>query len=964
MALKKDSPQIEVTEEAAGHQTETMTQPETNVEADHSSSASAAVLPEASVAGAGALEDPLDIISLEEVTKRMLRKIDEAVRAERSYIFRHAGASEHPTPYLRGLHSIPLRQAFQIPEIAIAFLSSVSGGKSSFLNVGICKYPIIPAASTETSTCVVEVRRAAREADERIEVCALTDDGAALEKKSLQTFRKQVFNEQLFEAMCDYTNYVIDQDVLSIDDSLAFFCDDSGKICLRRDDWRHCMVMLMVVLDAYVHQDRQADANQRQDFQGANQRRNALLKQLGIPLDRDYGIRLYWSSERIPEHAVLVDLPGTGGTTVSNDEHIGHSDLVSNYLSQAASLICLINETAQMDPETKENLAAFIEANKLKGSSSARVNFVLNKADRIDNELKDERKADRKLRGTIKNFRENFPYSVEYPIYVLSTFDGELSLLDSGIPLGNLHHASSERRDMERRGQEPAKDTLLNIQRTRYERAYPCQMRQDDAFGTQTFPQFINTLVTDYISRIHFLQTMERFREHVQSLTNIADVIHTQQELLRISQDYSPQLASTLVKTIEKSMDETIEELNVVVANLQFNMGNEMIQAAKRMDTIAKQFTTDYQALSRTINGKIKTKVNSLASQKNGKIPIGANIGGGNETGIKNEKILRSLGDDMATINFMASFKQSFQTLQQEFDRQRRLFRDSLDTLCRELDAFPDKTVNTMRGTFQDELDKQGLGDVQAYQAAMKAVEETARKLLRTVCAQYVAQLRQDRSVLDTLDDTANRIQRDLLDLLSTYTDKNFGLRVIWRIQETHFFVANTLDHDNLKQFLAQTYITDFERKMKAMLDLNISGRQSDGRGNANDSHVVRMTASINKFYKKNLSVEALGRLNTQVQNACVLVDGYIGDPRYFEDWERALSLAAKDLQQFFSEHGGDYFTEEDGAACVSILSMAENFADAGWAKVPVQMAKEEAEAARSAAAAVSDAAMQDKLRT
>ena len=981
MALKKDSPQIDVTEEVAGHQTKTMTQPEADMETDHSSSAFTAVIPETPVAGAGALKGPLDIISPEEVTERMLRKIDEAVRAERSYIFRHAGAPEHQTPYLRGLHSISLKQPFQVPEIVIAFLSGVSGGKSSFLNVGICKYPIIPVASTETSTCVVEVRRAAREADERIEVCAMTDDRTTLQKKPLQTFRKQVFSEQLFEAMRDYTDYLIKQKILSIGDNLSFFYDDKKNICLRRNEWRHCMVLLMTVLDAYVHQDHQASEDQMQVFQGANQRRNALLTQLGIPLDRDYGIRLYWSSERIPEHAVLVDLPGTGGTTVTNDEHIGYSELVSNYLSQAASLICLFDEKAQMNVETRENLTAFIEVSKLKGNSSARMNFVLNMADRIDSESEDESAANEKLITSINSFRATFPYSKEYPVYALSTFDGELSLLDSGIPISNLHHASSQRKRMLQFGLEPTEDKLLEYQHKRYDRAYPCQICKNDAFGTQTFSQFIHTLVTDYINRIHFLQTMERFREHMQTLTNIADVIHTQQELLRISQDYSPELASALVVAIERSMNETIEELNGVVLKLERDMKNEIQQAAKRMDTIAKQFTTDYQALSQKINGKIRTKVNSLKTQKNGTIPLGANWLGRNTLGDENAKKLHSLGDDMASINFMASFKQSFQMLHQEFDKQRQLFLNSRGKMCGELDAFPENTVEKMHRVFQDELNKQGLGDVQAYRAAMNVAEETARKLLQTVCAQYVAQLNQDSSVLETLNDTANRIQRDLLDLLSTYTDKNFGSRVISKIQKTHWFKANTLDHTNLNQFLTEEYITNFEKKMQVMLDFNIGGRQGggitpqghiklmndsimramlnlQGGGVTSQGHLQRMEDSIRTFSEKNLSSKALERLKTQVQSACALVDDFIGGDRYFEDWERALSLAARDLQQFFSECGSDYFPEEGGSAYACTLPMAEKLADVGWAKVSVQIAKEEAEAARSAVAEVNDTAM------
>lgn len=906
-------------------------------------------IPAAEVPGVQAEAASPGVFSPEEVTERMLHKIDEAVRAERDFIFRHAGVPERPAPYLKGLHSVALKQDFQVPEIAIAFLSSVSGGKSSFLNVGICKYPIIPVASTETSTCVVEVRRTGKEADERIEVCALTGDGAALEKTPLRTFRKQVFNQRLFEEMREYADFLIEQEILSVDDYLGFFYDEQGDICLRRDNWRHCMVMLMTILDAYVHQDHQTDENQRRVFREANQKRNALLEELGIPLGRDYGVRLYWSSELIPAHAVLVDLPGTGGTTETAVDRIGHSDLVSSYLSQAASLICLFDETAQMNTETRENLSAFLTVNELKGSSSARVNFVLNKADKIDKDLDDERRADRKLRTTIQNFRENFPYSMEYPVYALSTFDGEYALLDEGISLCNLHHASFEKRAQLRRGQDPTEGSLLNYQRARYERAYPCQMCQGGAFSSQSFPQFISALITDYIARISFLQTMERFQDHLQTLTGIADVIYTQQELLRLSQAYSPQLADTLVRVIEKSMDETIDELNGVVMKLESDMTKEMKLAAGRMDSISKQFTTDYRALSQTINTAIKTKVNSLKKQENGTIPLGTNLLGGNSIGDENARTLYSLSEDIAKINFMPAFRHSFRMLKQEFDRQRKLFADSLDALCGELDAFPDKTAATMRRVFQTSLEEQGLGDVQSYQPAMRAAEETARKLLRTICAQYVGRLRNDAGVLKTLEGTANRIQRDLLDLLSTYTDKDFGSRVISRIETFHLFAANTLNQTNLNQFLTQMYITDFETRMEKMLDRNIAGRQGTG-GEVRDSHPKRMMDSIKAFYETNLSPKALERLHMQVQSACTLVDNYIQDERYFEEWGRALTLAAEDLQLFFSARGSHYFAAGDGSAYACVLSMVERYADVGWAKAPIQVFEEQAAKAGRAA--------------
>ena len=314
MALKKKNHTPKQTSSSAQVQPADASHPKTpQTPAPSDSGASAS-----RTAASGSLTAAGNAGELENITENMLRKIGCAVNAEYGYILCHAGTQEQPIPCLKGLHDFSPSSAFTIPETTIAFLSGISGGKSSLLNIGICKYPIIPAATTETSTCAVEIRRADSEHDERIEVCKLVkygEKGAALEKKPLVIFKKQVFSEAMFTEMYAYADYLMQERILTVGDSLGFFRDENGTIRLHRNNWRHCMVLLMIVLDGYIGQDKQNDPNQSAIFHAANQKRNALLKKLGIPLDKDYGVRRYWSSDMIPEHSVFVDLPGTGGIT-------------------------------------------------------------------------------------------------------------------------------------------------------------------------------------------------------------------------------------------------------------------------------------------------------------------------------------------------------------------------------------------------------------------------------------------------------------------------------------------------------------------------------------------------------------------------------------------------------------------------------------------------------------------------
>ena len=670
---------------------------------------------------------------------------------------------------------------------------------------------------------------------------------------------------------------------------------------------------------------------------------------------------------------------------------------MSGYLSQVDSLICLFKDSAEINTDSRDSISTFIEMNKIKGNSSTRITFVLNQADKTaEKHGNDKNATNNDLMTSINQFREKNPLCEEYPVYALSTYDGELLLLDSNILPENLHHASSIKSLMLNLGFELPEGKLLEIQKERYERAYPCQMRKNGAFGEQTFRQFIDTLITEYIGRIHFLQTLTLFREHINRLTSIAGVIHTQQELLRIARSYSPKLAQTLVNAISETMDKTIQDLQSMMLQLRNDILTQISQTSGRMTPIVKSFTDDYRVLSKAINAEIQNKVNSLETQKKNSIPISTNFVGGNSAGARNRDKLLSLGQDIAKIDFISHFKASFQKLENEFDSQRTAFNSWLIQLCSVIEAFPNMTVTAMKITFKTAQKPQGLDD-EVYRKAMRAAEETTYKLLTVVCKQYIAQLQADTSILQTLNDTADRIQHDLIKILSVYTSRSFGADVINIIGCSHFFAADTIDKDKLTEFLSKVYITDFEFKMRQMLRRNFDEQVapdnlSQGIGNLfksavsstspflvlggllgsylqsknnnvpsfqsdNEPHLKRIDKAMLNLFNRFLSTEALEKLSSQVKNACMLVEDMFKNESNFEDWSYRLNFAANDLQNFFSEGRNKYFADDDGSAYAVILSVISGFSGEDWAKSPVSIAIGEANTAKAAAYEVKAAA-------
>lgn len=878
-------------------------------------------------------EAPSDIDS---TISSMIRKVDDAFRREEVFILKHSNDSKS---YLKGIKDAPIKK-FQSPEVVIGLLSGVSGGKSSFLNVAICQYPISPVAGTTTSICAVETRRAESLSEERIEVCCLTDDKTGFQTEPICLFKKQVLNEVLFNKMFDYSMFLVDEKILNVKDTLSFFRDENGHIVLERTNWRNCMVLLMIVLDAYVYQDQQGNPNLKANYKSANKMRNELLQMLEVPLNSDYGVRLYWHSDRIPPHAVLVDLPGTGAAAVATDGQMGHTQLISNYLTRASSVICFFDEKATMGSETKELLDAFIQANELKGSSSTRLTFVLNKADTYDQMSDSIDEADEAIQTAINGFRQNFPGSAEYPVYALSSWDGEKALRESGISLRNLHHAAKFISDYKRFSRrDPSEEEISDFQSERFRRVYPCQKDANSDYERMDFTTFTNTLFSDYVSRIRFLLSLECFKEHMTSVKTVSDAISAEKAMYSIAHDYSPELAGIISCTIQDALDDELNDLVGEFQNLNKDMKDTLSKATGRIIAIVDQFDQDYSVLNGVINTKLQNKI-ALLERQNGMIPVDGNLIGvvfenssfANNAGIRNQKRILALSDEIAKINFVGYFQKAFRHLNDEFETERRLYHKSIDRISGILLDFPNKVVQRMTGAFVTALEKKDLQNVYSFQSAFEIAKESTECLLITVCKNYADALRADTGVNDILLETANRIQSDLLDLLSPYTSGNYGAQVLNKISRARMFRANVIDETVLKALLTQYYIADFKEKMDRTLLEDISGKYR-----VKESHSFRMSEALTQLEKNHLSRQSMQQLRNQVGNACDVTDKIIGDPRRLAEWKDALDQAAADLQQFFNE----------GTVYSFFGETFREFADSNWAKGGLNIARDAADAAK-----------------
>ncbi|MBR5428361.1 MAG: dynamin family protein [Clostridia bacterium] len=821
--------------------------------------------------------------------------------------------------------------ALKTEEAVLAVEGAVSGGKSSFLNV-ICRYPILPAAKTTTSTCPVEIRYTDKEADERIEVCSLSSKDAALSADSIKTFRKQRFDNELFAELLLYARMLVDKHVLRVTDTLDFFKkeDKDGGTILNPDTWRHTMFLLMLLLDTYVHQDKQGMGALSQDFEEVNIRRNRFLEQFGIPKDEDYGIRLFWHSEDIPRDTVLVDLPGTGSATVDNEKQITHDKLVARYTARASSLIFLFNENATIESVAQNNLDSFIETNKPR-MSPTRLILVMNKADMLGN--------NDSVATTLNNFRQDFAKYNAFPVYAISAWAGERYFIDEGIPLENLHASADELEYALRRNKpRPSQQDLEYVVNMNLESAYPFQIKHDDKIDPDAgmnLPTFIKTFFRDLIARLHMLNIIEEMRLSLADAETFGHVIDNEINQLNIAGQFGAECAKELSEVIAGAMRETADELNNTFTKAVDDIQKSFLEVPKKLrDDIIPQFDGGYERLNNDINGKLQKTIDGLSRNNNGSIPVGPNAVGKNKEGIDNKNKIIEFAKTVADMNFISYFRGALARLNEEFEQEYKFYKNAINSVIDVLRCAPNRFELNMKERFEELIKHVNIDEnnKDLFRNAIVTSTSATASLLKRVCDSHADNLARDSRIEKTIDETRIMVQEGLMSGLSIYLHDDFGEQIISKIVKNHWFRADTIDQTALTNLLSQHYIDDFKQGLeKTLKDVFF------GAGTSNESHVSRMGVALDKVRFTHLSREATKDLNEQVLSASDVTEINFTSPTILAEWKKALEKAVTELAGFF----------DDESAYAVLLKTKTMFDSVEWAKNPLETACGQAAAAK-----------------
>ena len=775
-------------------------------------------------------------------------------------------------------------------EIYMALCGDVSGGKSTFFNV-LCRYPVCPSAEQTTSICPVELRKASGKNDERIEICIIETSG---EETSLSTdpkqrviFRKQTFTADVFEELCDFAQFLVQENIISID-HLKYFDGSNGDFCLDRFDWRQTMCLLMVLFDTYLHEDKE---DVSKCYKIALERRNKLFDKLGLQIfkNKSYGICLYWDSDLIPLNTVIVDLPGTGNATnKTEDGYSIHTSMVVNYLHNASSMLFMINQTGNLELEAETTLNLFIDYKKQqKKDGPEMITFLMNKADGSTVDA---------LKTSTNSFRSNYPELNKYAIYAVSARSGEFLFLDSGVKTENTKLAQGLAAQFEAMGMPVPMDNILTgLKNAYFDKKYPFHLKGDASdFGLASLSEFINEHVEEFARRLSLRSTLSTLFDYSAHLANLSDKVMANAEMIISASGMGSAISSALEKSIMKSLEDANNSLYGEQHSLTQKAEDFSTTTLAKLNNISESFNKAYAGFSKNTNIKIKNMVSGLETQRNGTIPFGDSFIG-NSIGIQNknqtEKFLidlsNELAKDLTSKNNGKYFGKCFAMLEEEFQRERDEYHAILDKMCEIVKEFPEKVKENMEKSFKTVLENKKVPQGY-YQRETDALIKNTYILLKSSCKDFVYKLKVDTSFVNELAITLTRLHRGLSDILSPYTKdggKAYAYTVTNSIVKFNLVRANVLSVSKMEEFLSGPYVSDFSKKLEELLKTVFKGTDTTS------SHTSRITKAIAKFVY-NVSSKQIGELQKQVENACSFVKGIKAPSELYDELEKFKKFA------------------------------------------------------------------------
>jgi len=834
--------------------------------------------------------------SVAHITDALNENIAGAVNAERQFVENNAPEG---AVYLKSLREAPLSAPMETSEIVLPVAGDVSAGKSSVL-CSLCKYPIIPAAIQTTSICAVEIRKVSSPKDEKLEICLLTDSKTALRDKATRVFKNQRLNDGLFNELKEYALSLISGSALSVEDTLNYFTDANGNLDMTPDNWRHSMVLLMILFDTYVHQD---NPDRDATLKAINEKRTALFKALRVPLNKDYGIKLYWCSDFIPENTAIVDLPGTGSATEDSGNMAGHTRLVSNYISRAPSLLFLINQSGLVGSKDAKNVIdTFLTTNEMKGSSSARLSFVINKADTLTEGVADNSKVITTINTFRRTYSDKFPSYDKYSVYTISARSGEINYIDSDISCRNTHIAPAKIKAITETAKmlgftptEEMIDTAIkNSLSESYGYKYPYQLASGEDFGEMDLGEFFRKFFSECSERLRFLGIIKSVKNHGDVIENFYNILIQEKLMAETSKKFGKECAVKLSAAIRTALDRSTEEIMGQFNSIEEELDGLFLGMRDRFSEVCRRFNSDYTVLSNKINNELMSTVANMEKQKNGEIPIDGNLIRSNQIGLNNRKKLIEFCESVAEYDFISFFKNGFEKLEHEISLETRAYGAHIDRVCEILGDFPDTVSDYMEKEFAL-LTKDEAPDVAlSYIEPVENARRSTGKLLSSFSNSVINDIRQDQTVQNEIDETLAMIQTAFLELLTPYTNKDFYKDFINSVSKHRLFRANVISTPDLKKFISEQYIEKFEENLTESLDGVLLGRDDTA-----SSHISRMKAAISQVNKTHVSSS---RLLGAANKACAVTTEHLESPAHIVKWLGAINSAMDGLDSFFAQ--------------------------------------------------------------
>lgn len=761
--------------------------------------------------------------------------------------------------------SIIKEKKFVIPETKekyIAISGDVTSGKSTFLNA-VCGYPICPSATTTTSICPVELRKASSKDNERIEICLVDKDGKNLSSKNgeYKSFTKQVFSPALFDKLRSFVDYLMKTKIIKVD-SLMYFKELTDTYSFDIKNWHHTMVLLMILFDTYLHEDK---TDNSKDYQTAYKMKKELFAGLGLNNfeDKSYGIRLYWCSDRIPDDSVIIDLPGTSSATEDNL----HTKIVNSYLARVSSLMFLIDLTGNLSHEARATVNLFLkDARNKQRDTSELVSFIMNKADTIDEES---------LQSVIKAFRDNYPEYDKYSLYAVSSIRGEWLFIDSDIAPEKTFLASTYKKLRIPTTADMLKERLsegYSIEK------YPFSLNGSDLnYNTASLSDFMGEHIENYIRRLNFQGTLNLFDSYTKYLSNLCLNVSKNTDMLINASGISEELSKELTKALFKSLEEAEEKLIKDRLNFMRDIDKMNTEFSSQTECITESFSNSYKDYNKFTNLKIKAAIQRLEVKK-GVIPIDGSFIGTNKEGIHNREVLTAflksqandITEELISAGGSGKFTDSFNMLETEFARERKMYAGFLEKNINTLLAVPSYAETQMKEKFSKILSDNNVPA--EYFSQTEKIISNVCNLLTISCEEFAEDLIKDTSFEKAISETSERMHDGLSIILQPYTKDEgsiYAANVISNISRSHFFKANSIDPLKLEDFLNTQYINDFSAKLENLISDVFEGSSEEG---TDKSHSTRIMNAIADFYA-NISTVNMKKLSEEAKKACGLLE-------------------------------------------------------------------------------------------